>query len=94
MFDATQHPLGQGAGQRAHAEVTSEAEKPRVPLHVKHLKEALVSRLAVSFLTGWFDSAVQTLRRPKRRLNPATPRDGWWGKPPFSQPVFAHVDPD
>lgn len=48
VFDITQHSLGQGAGQRAHAEVTSEAEsvttaKPGVPLHVKHLKEAVVS---------------------------------------------------
>lgn len=43
VFDITQHSLGQGADQRAHAEVTSEAQsataaKPGVPLHVKALE--------------------------------------------------------
>lgn len=55
MFDFTQHSLGQGAGQRAHAEVTSEAQsvttaKPGGPLSVKHLKEAVVSSYLSVFL--------------------------------------------
>lgn len=47
MFDITQHSLGQGATQRAHAEVTPEAQsvaaKPDAPLNGKHLKEAVVT---------------------------------------------------
>lgn len=59
VFDLTQHSLGQGSGQRAHAEVTSEPEplstaKPCVPLHEKHLKEAVVScDLSVFLQAGW-----------------------------------------
>lgn len=89
MFDITQHPLGQGAGQRAHAEVTSEAEpataaRPGVPLHVKALEGDGRVGLPAGSLAGWFDSAVKLGRTSLKKkilgvsipLLPETARGG------------------
>lgn len=67
VFDITPHSLGQGAGQRPHAEVTSRGGvcpygKARHPSARKALEGGPRVLLPVSFLTGWLDSVIELWR--------------------------------
>lgn len=95
MFDITQHSLGQGATQRAHAEVTPRggirSSKARRPSERKALEGGGHVLSPVSF-SHWFQIQWRNMNEHlfKRRLNPTATGDGSWGSPPFIPPVFLH----
>lgn len=95
VFDITQHSLGQGATQRAHAEVTPRgglrSSNARRPSERKALEGGGHVLSPVSF-SHWFQFQWWNFNEHLlKRLNPTATGDGSRGSPPFIPPVFAQT---